>query len=221
MTSRPRVFPAGLLLDGERCLVVGAGSVAARKAASLIEVGAAVTVIAPEIAPECAALDVSVERRRYRRGDVAGFRLVVAATGDPQTDAAVFRDAQVRGIFANAADDPESCSMFLPAVLRRGRVTIAVATDGISPALASWLRSEIASIIGEHTELVAETAESIRSEIRGRGHETAQFDWPVLFGKLDDAARVGASRETLMDSARAWMTAELEGIEGRVRSVPN
>jgi siroheme synthase-like protein len=87
------LYPVNLVVDGRPCLVVGGGRVATGKVRGLREAGALVTVIAPEIEPAIAGLDgVAIERRAYRRGDVAGYWFVVAATGDPQVNQSVYDD---------------------------------------------------------------------------------------------------------------------------------
>ena len=121
---------------------------AARKARALLDCGAAVTVIAPSLSDEMEALVPSlraVERRPYAEGDASTFRLVVTATGIPEVDGAVYADAEAAGVWANSADDLAHCSFILPAVHRDGAVTVSVSTGGLSPALASWLRTRLAA----------------------------------------------------------------------------
>ena len=209
MRPRPRIYPVGLVLDGQPCLVVGGDEIAARKAAGLVAAGAKVTVIAPDISPAFAGLDVEVEIRCYRSGDVAPYRLVITATGDRDVDSAIYLEAKSHGIFVNSADDPDNCSMFLPAVLRRGPVTVSVSTDGSAPALASWLRDAIAELVDERTEMLAETVSSIRSELRARGHSTLKFDWSALIDSLDRANKAGGQREVLVALSGEWLNAEL------------
>jgi uroporphyrin-III C-methyltransferase/precorrin-2 dehydrogenase/sirohydrochlorin ferrochelatase len=113
------IVPVGLRVDGRSVLVVGAGRIAARKARAYVDQGAAVTVVAPEHSPEMA--EVAVARRvvrEFRPRDVRRRWLVVTATGDRAVDAAVFRAAERRRIWCNAADDPANCSVILPAVAR-------------------------------------------------------------------------------------------------------
>ncbi len=146
-------YPVSLDVTGRACLVVGGGRVAARKARTLLECGALVTVIAPALAPEMEALSDrldTVERRPYATGDAARFRLVVTATGLPEVDGAVHGDAETAGVWVNSADDRAHSSFILPAVHRDGPVTVAVSTSGLSPALASWLRDRLAAECGEN-----------------------------------------------------------------------
>src|SRR5579864_3959144 len=134
------LYPVGLIVAGQRCLVVGGGRVAARKIGSLLRCGAAVTVVAPEahVAIGLLAGEGAFDRlvgpypevhlRPYQAGEAGRYRLVVTATGDPGVDALVFRDAEEAGVWVNSADDPAHCSFVLPAVHRDGAVTITVST---------------------------------------------------------------------------------------------
>lgn len=193
MTRELAVYPAALLLEGRPVLVVGGGRVAARKVGALLAAGAAVTVVAPEVEPSITAGPSRVERRRYRRGEVAGYRLAVTATGDPEVDLLVFEDGERAGVFVNAADDPDSCSFLAPAVLRRGPVTVSVSTGGASPALASWLRRRLEKEVGPEYADLASTLESVRDEVRARGLPTEGLDWDALIEALLEAGPASAA----------------------------
>ena len=147
-------------LEGRSVLVVGGGRVAYEKVSGLLDCGAVVTVVAPEIAPEVAALAVELVRRRYRRSDLAGRYLVVAATADTKVNRRVFADAEARALLCNVVDVPELCSFILPALLREDPITVAVSTGGASPALAQRLRDEIAQVVRpEHAALAVRLRE--------------------------------------------------------------
>jgi len=129
------------------CVVVGGGEVAARKVSALREVGACPIVISPNL---CEALQRQVEggeidavEREYRPGDLAGARLVIAATDDPATNEAVWREAQAVGCLVNVVDDPARCNFYVPATVRRGDLTISISTGGNSPALARRIRQTL------------------------------------------------------------------------------
>lgn len=165
-------------------LVVGGGRVAARKVEVLLAAGAVVTVVAPAVDPRIAASEVRVERRRYRPGEVAGYRLAFTATGDAQVDRLVYEDGERAGVFVNAADDPAACSFHVPAVVRRGPVAIAVSTGGTSPALAAWLRARVSEVVGPEYEAVAHAVAAARAEVRTAGVPTEGLDWEDLIGAL-------------------------------------
>ena len=134
-------YPVALDLHGVVVLVVGAGPVAARKVAGLAAAGSGRRVVAPVLSDSMTA-EVEAGRvgevvaRRYDAGDLEGVALVLAATGVEAVDAAVAADATAAGLWVNAADRRDHCTFILPAIARNGPVTIAVNTDGSSPALA-------------------------------------------------------------------------------------
>ncbi|MBO0788428.1 MAG: uroporphyrinogen-III C-methyltransferase [Actinobacteria bacterium] len=136
-------YPLALDLTGRRAVVVGGGQVALRRARGLLAAGAEVTVIAPDVLPELASLDVTVRNRIFRNGDLAGCWLAHAATSDPAVNAAVAAEAEAARIWCVRADDAQSSAAWVPAVTRHGEVTVAV-TAGGDPRRAARLRSAIA-----------------------------------------------------------------------------
>ncbi|MFZ5915703.1 MAG: precorrin-2 dehydrogenase/sirohydrochlorin ferrochelatase family protein [Chloroflexota bacterium] len=131
-------------LENARCVVIGGGAVAARKAAALCKAGARPIVFSPTL---CEALERQVEQgeiqavqREYHPGDLAGARLVIAATDDPQTNEVVWREAQSVGCLVNVVDDPDRCNFHVPATVRRGALTLSISTGGNSPLLARRIR---------------------------------------------------------------------------------
>ena len=199
----PDYYPVSLDVRGRPVLVVGGGTVAARKASGLLECGATVTVVAPDIGPamdELAAL-LSIERRAYASGEAAGYRLVLTATGRPEVDAAVARDAEAAGVWVNSADDRDNCTFILPSVHRDGAVSVAVSTGGTSPALASWLRRQVAHDLGEGLGPLAELLGLARQRVQSAGVSTETIDWPALldgpFPALVAAGRMAEARALL------------------------
>jgi siroheme synthase-like protein len=149
-----RYYMACLDLEGRSVLVVGGGTIALEKVRGLLDCGARVTVVAPRIDPELRQLPIEWRPRRYERDDLAGHQLVVAATSSEPVNTAVSRDAARRYLFCNVVDEPELCSLILPAVHRQGSIAVAVSTSGASPALAKRIRDSVAALIGpEHGEL--------------------------------------------------------------------
>ena len=180
-------YPVNLVLTGRRCLVVGGGRVAARKAEGLLACGATVHVVAPVVGDEVRALAgtagsppdgaLTWEERPYRPGEVAGYRLAVAATDDPEVNRAVFADGEAAGVWVNSADDPANCSFTLPAVVRRGPVMVTVSTGGQSPALATWLKARVAAEIGPEYEVLVSLLAAEREAIQASGRSTEEVDW--------------------------------------------
>ena len=206
LSPHPVYYPVSLDVSGRPCLVVGGGPVAARKARGLVACGAGVTVIAPELGPDMEALSphlVAVLRRPYREGDASSFRLVIAATGAEAVDATVHADAEAAGVWINSADDRSHSSFILPAVHRDGALTVAVSTSGLSPALASWLRSRIAAQSALGMGQLAQLLGDARARLQQAGTSTESTDWAGLLdgplpalvaaGDLDDARAVVAA----------------------------
>lgn len=189
-------YPVNLVVEGKPVLVVGGGRVATGKVRRLVASGARVTCVAPEVTDELAAMDgVTVERRMYRRGEVAGYRLAVTATGT-DVDAQVFHDAEAAGVWVNAADDPAHCSFTLPAVARRGPIQVAVSTDGQSPAMASWLRSRLEAELGAEYEVLLRILREQRDALRSSGTPTEGLAWrEALDSGLLDLVREGRIQE--------------------------
>ena len=186
------LYPVSLVVAGKRCVVIGGGSVAARKASGLVEAGAEVVVIAPEISTGVRALPVELVERPYESGDLEGAWLVMAATNDSEVNRHVHADGQAARVWVNAADDPEACAFTLPAVLRRGPVTVAVSTGGHSPALAGWLRDQVAGLLGPEIGMLAEMLSEARDELQAAGRSTEDLDWRrALDSDMLDLIRTG------------------------------
>jgi precorrin-2 dehydrogenase/sirohydrochlorin ferrochelatase len=172
------LYPVNLRVAGARCLVVGGGKVALNKVLGLLEAGAAVTVVAPQVVDEIAALDgVKIERRAYEHGDVDGYRLAIAATGDSGVNRTVFQDGQAAGVWVNSADDPDNCSFTLPARIRRGPLLVTFATGGNSPALAGWLRRRYTDEFGPEYDVLIEMLAEARADLIARGKSTEGPGW--------------------------------------------
>jgi len=188
VTAALASYPVNLLVAGREVLVVGGGRVALEKARGLVEAGAVVTVVAPDVDDELAGIEgITVERRPYRAGEAAGYRLAVAATGDAAVNQAVFDDGEKAGVWVNAADDPRRCSYTLPARVRRGDLLLTVSTGGRSPALAAWLREELESGFGPEYATLLDVLAEERERLREQGRPTVGPGWreALRSGMLD------------------------------------
>ena len=184
-------YPVNLVVANKPVLVVGGGRVATGKVRRLVESGARVTVVAPEISDEIAGMDVVCERRPYADGEVAAYRLAVTATGT-HVDAQVFAEGEAAGVWVNSADDPAHCSFTLPAVARRGALSVAVSTDGQSPALASWLKRRYERELGPEYEVLLQILRERREALRSNGTPTEGLAWrEALDSGLLDLVRQG------------------------------
>lgn len=144
----PHLLPLFLNLSGRDVLLVGGGPVAAGKLQSLVDAGARVRVVAPDIIPQIEATGVDIVRRGFEAPDLDGAWLVVAAA-NPDVNRQVAAAAEGRRVFVNAVDDPPNASAYLGGVLRRDGVTMAVSTSGAAPALAALLREAIDAVLPE------------------------------------------------------------------------
>jgi precorrin-2 dehydrogenase/sirohydrochlorin ferrochelatase len=195
-------YPVLLDLAGRSCLVVGGGPVALGKVRGLLAVDARVTVVATDVLDELAALEgVTVVARAYEPGDLAGHRLAVTATDDPAVNHQVFLDGEAAGVWVNSADDPANCAFTLPAVVRRGPITLAVSTGGHSPALSKWLRDRLADELGPEYEVLLQLLAERREALRSEGIPTEGLSWQEALdsGMLDlvREGRVAEARELL------------------------
>jgi precorrin-2 dehydrogenase / sirohydrochlorin ferrochelatase len=164
------LYPIFLDLSGRRCVVVGGGEVANRKARKLLQARARVVVISPEIRAELESVAVEIQRRPYREGDLEGAHLAFAATNSREVNAAVAREAKARGVPVNVADEPSEGDFAVPSTLRRGRLQVAVSTGGASPTLARRIREELEKAFGpEWAGIVEESSAARRRGERGEG----------------------------------------------------
>jgi len=165
-------LPIFLDLKARRCLVVGGGEVAARKAALLASAGAEVVVVAPRLAAGTAEL-LAAERIRHReRGfrpeDLEGMFVVVAATDDPAVNREVSALCQARGLPVNVVDEPRLCSFIMPSIVDRSPVLVAVSTGGASPVLARLIRARLETLIPTAFGRLARLASDYRDAVKRR-----------------------------------------------------
>jgi len=141
------LLPIFLKLDGRRCLLVGAGTVALEKIGTLLKTGLCLRVVAPEAREEVRALAAARKiewvQKKFEPADLDGNFIAIAATDQPEVNAEVYREAVARGIPTNSVDDIPNCDFFFGSVVSRGDLQIAISTAGESPAVAQRLRREI------------------------------------------------------------------------------
>jgi siroheme synthase-like protein len=178
VTDARFAYPVFLDLHDVPVLVVGAGPIGARKVAGLHAAGAKVRLVATAIGGTVDH-DMCTEIREhpFSAADLDGVRLVITATGDHDTDAAISDAARERGIWTNAADQPVDCDFILPAIANAGRVTAAISTDGASPALAKALRDRFAALLTDDVADLADELAAERAAVKERGESTEDVDW--------------------------------------------
>jgi precorrin-2 dehydrogenase/sirohydrochlorin ferrochelatase len=185
-TAEMGYYPVLLDLAGRRCVMVGGGVIAGRRVDGLLAAGARVTVISPRLTRTLAALAaegrIDHEAREYRDGDLDGADLAFVATDAGEVNAAVARGARARGVWINAADDPARCTFILPALVRRGDLTVAVATGGSSPALARAIREELETYLTDDYATLAAIAAEARREVRAAGRPVTADAWRRALG---------------------------------------
>ena len=182
-------FPIFVEMNKRRCLVIGGGSVGERKIAGLLEAGAIVTVVSPDVTENVARWSkdkiIHLIARRYQPGDLSGYQLAFVATGDHEVNAAIFEEGRRLNVWVNSADDPSRCDFILPSVLRRGDLTVAVSTGGASPALARTIREELEMHLSKEYEQLARLAAEARVEAHKRSLDISFETWRrVLSGDV-------------------------------------
>lgn len=192
-----RPYPVNLRLAKKPVLVVGGGAVAFRKIEQLLDAGACVTVVAPTFDDRVEALPVTLERRRYRTGEVAPYLLAITCTDDREVNARVHRDGITAGVWVNSADDPENCEFTLASVVRQGDLQITISTEGRSPALAMWLRRRFEQEFDERWAALLDLLSDVRDVARSERGTSELNGWldalddgvPELAfaGRVDDA----------------------------------
>ncbi len=184
-SRKDRMYPVMLDVRGRDVLVVGAGPVATQKARGLIDEGAHVTVVAPEVSDTMLALaPQAIHTRAYETTDLDGRWLVFAATGDPELQQRIHDEATQRRLWVNCADEPSRCSFILTAVHRTGPITLSVSTGGTSPALAGWLRTRLAKAIPANIEAVVTELQVRRRALQDAGTSTEAVDWNPIIDEL-------------------------------------
>lgn len=180
------VFPVFLKLDGRRVLVVGAGPVAAGKVRPLVDAGARVTVVAPDVVDDIAAMAtlITIVRRPFAPADVDGAWYVVAAA-PPEVNRAVARAAEARCLFVNAVDDLESASAYAGALVQKAGVTIALSTDGEAPALAGLMREALEVLLPDELDRWMACAQEARRGWLAQGVPMAERR-PMLLQAMND-----------------------------------
>ncbi len=195
-------LPIFMDIKERRCVVVGGGSVAARKVSLLCRAGAHVTLVSPQLCDELQRRlqegGISHEARAFEDGDLDGCALVIAATDDESTNRRVSELARARNLPVNVVDQPHLCTFIMPSIIDRSPVQVAVSTGGASPVLARLLRARLESYVPAAYGRLARLVESFREQVKQRFSRTEQrrqFWENVLQGEV--AELLFAGRDTL------------------------
>lgn len=169
----PRYYPVMLDIRERPVIVIGGDRIAAEKATALAASGARVSVISPDFCAELLDLAergaVTLRRKSYEPGDLAGAFVVVAATTDERMIEAIWQETQSRNQPVNIVDVPRYCTFILPSVLRRGKLTVAVSTEGASPSLAKRIRQQLEEVFPPAYEAYIDLAAQARASLRRQG----------------------------------------------------
>jgi precorrin-2 dehydrogenase / sirohydrochlorin ferrochelatase len=202
------VFPLFIDLNGKRCIVIGGGKVATRKAETLLEFQTDVIVVSPEISGRLQELhqcgNLTWRQKIYTADDLEGAFLVIAATSDRLVNEEIYEDSVAKGIMVNTADDPDKCTFIFPSVVKRDDLVIGISTSGKYPALSKAVRKKMEKMLtpninGEMLGLLAECRQrairevkdaSVRKELIERLLEELLFceeasSNEVLYSKID------------------------------------
>jgi precorrin-2 dehydrogenase/sirohydrochlorin ferrochelatase len=181
-----RYYPLFLAIEGQICLVVGAGAVGERKVRTLLKYGAQVRLVAPELSPwlkeKCGEEAVTWAGRQYEKSHLQGASLAFATTDDPEVNRTVAADAREMGVWCNMASDPELGSFIVPSAFERGPLSIAISTTGFSPAIAKQLRLKLEKEIGPEWEFFIRLLGELRQSFKSNG--LAEKEGEQIFRRL-------------------------------------
>ena len=203
-----RYYPIYLDIDKQPVIVIGGGEIAFRKIEVLLDAGARVTVISPNLYPDLAKLvdqkEVQHISRTYQPGDLTGYRICFVGTDDTSVNNVVAQEGRDLRVLVNAVDDTKNCDFIMPSVVRQGDLTIAISTAGVSPAAARKIREEFEEKITEDYALLLEVAGDVRQDLR---KQQVAIDTEIWNAALDDhfrslliANRTKEAKEYLMSN---------------------
>jgi precorrin-2 dehydrogenase / sirohydrochlorin ferrochelatase len=183
-------YPIFLELAGRRVLIVGAGPVAQRKSLTLLEAGARVVIVAecvdPAFEAACATKKIELVKARYSKEYIGDATIVIAATNDRKVNGRIYRDCQEMEVLCNSVDEPEYCDFFAGAVVTRGRLQVAISTDGACPAYAGHLRKRLEDLITEDHGRFLNEMEAARGRVLAAIPD--EKDRKAVMGRLVDDA---------------------------------
>ncbi len=170
-----RYYPVHLDIQNRKVLVVGGGSVGTRKVKTLLDCGARVTVVSPEVSRQLRELaasgDIILAERSYQSEDLTGVFVVIGATDDEKLNQQISSDADRLNTLCNIADRPEVCNFILPSIVQRDDLVITISTSGKSPALAKKLRKTLENQFGEEYGTLLQLMGAIRKKLLQQAHE--------------------------------------------------
>lgn len=214
-------YPMFADLAGRRCVVIGGGAIAQGKIMTLLDYGAAVTVISPEatrkILSYAARGTIRYAKREFRPGDLRGAWLAFAATDNQRINELVFKTAERLRIFTNVIDQKPLCSFIVPSIVKRGDVVIGISTGGASPAVAKHLRKELAARVGPDYARMTRLLGSLRARAKSRlpdyQSRKRYFDG-LIAGKVFQLVRAGRVAEARLEALAALTKCQTLQVSG-------
>ena len=210
-------YPIYIDIEDRSVLIVGGGTVCARKAETMMRYGARMTIVSPEITDEIAAWEqagvLAVQRKMYAESDLEGASMVIASTDDQCVNARVARDCRRRRIPVNVVDVTHLCEFIVPAIIEKGSIQIAVSTGGKSPAIARTLREDLQRTIGPEYAEVNDLLGTLRKsakDVLPTDIDRKRFFDSIIAGGILDLLREGRRREAFEAVTRAC---EANGVE--------
>lgn len=205
-------YPISLNVRGRKCVVIGGGQVALRKVRTLLEHGANVAVISPEL---CAGLgqladkdSIHVLNRVYQEGDLTGAFITITATDDSSVNQQVIGEARRKAVMINVVDDADNSDFIAPSYLQRGDITIAVSTAGRSPALARKIRTVLEKEFTDEYAALAQLVSEVRDQLKHQGIQVDGEGWQQAL-QLDSLIELLRQGET--EKARSTLISNLTG----------
>jgi precorrin-2 dehydrogenase/sirohydrochlorin ferrochelatase len=210
-------YPIFLDLNGRRVVIIGGGSVATRKTETILGTGARLVVVAPHLdemlRKVCAGSKTELIESKYSKDYLAGATLVIAATNDEALNKQIYKDCQQLEILCNVVDSPGLCDFYVPAVVQRGDLQIAIGTDGNCPSYAGHLRKKLEKIFTEkHGEFLAQL-EAIRGFVIEKIADASERK--AILGKLADDE---SFEYFLQSGAGQWRKKAEEQIKSQMSS---
>lgn len=179
-------YPLFLDIKGYPVLVIGGGNIALEKIQNLLKAGAQVTVISPEVTTSIRRFNrrLTLIERPFAMSDISEtYQLIFAATGESALNAAVSQECRHRRILCNTVDEPAYCHFIVPAMLRRGAITVAVSTSGVSPFMAREIKDLLKQVVGPEYTILSRILKKYRASIKMRfnSFQTRLAFWRVFF----------------------------------------
>ena len=206
-------YPIYLDIEDRDVVIIGGGTVCARKAETMMKYGASVTIVSPECTDEienwASEKKLTIRRKTYEEADLGGASIVIASTDDRCINARVARDCRRRKIPVNVVDVTHLCEFIVPAIVENGSVHVAISTEGKSPALARTLKEDVQRLLGTEYAEVNEALGSLREDAKRvlptDVDRKAFFDGIIARGVLDllRSGRRHAAYERIAEACRA------------------